>query len=120
MIIILLTSGSLLGSGLILYCLRAVLLLGSAWINPILLTSGSPFGLWTSLIIIAYERLSFWALDEHYYNIAYKRLSFLGSGLILYCLRASSLSYLNEFYIDHERLPFGDLDYYYIAYERFP
>ena len=37
------------------------------WINPIhvLLNSGSPFALWISLIIIAYERLTFWALDEH-------------------------------------------------------
>ena len=64
------------------YCLRAVLLLGSGliisilltggspfalWINPIhvLLTSGSPFALWISIIIIAYKRLTFWALDEH-------------------------------------------------------
>ena len=31
-----------------------------AWISLILLTSGSLFGLWMSTIIIAYERLFFW------------------------------------------------------------
>ena len=33
------------------------------WINLILLTSGFLFGLSMNTIIIAYERLSFWALD---------------------------------------------------------
>ena len=40
----------LLGSGLILHCLRAVLFF-RLWINPILLTSGSLFGLWMSTIL---------------------------------------------------------------------
>ena len=91
----------LLRSGLILYCLYtsgspfalwiSLILLTSGspfalWINPILLTSGSPFALWISLILL---RLSFWALDEHY-NYCLRAALLLGSGLVLYCLRASS------------------------------
>ena len=103
MCIILLTSGSLFG-----LCISTILLKSGSpfglwinpilltsgspfalWINPILLTSGSPFALWISLIIIAYERLSFWALDEHY-NYCLRAALLLCSGLVLYCLRASS------------------------------
>ena len=38
---------------------------------------------------IAYERLTFWALDEHY-NYCLRAALLLGSGLVLYSLRASS------------------------------